>query len=45
MDLVPDELTPTALAKMLSWALVQELSQESREAIHNSMLGMYGGNV
>ena len=40
MDLVPDELMPTALAKVLSWTLVQELSQESRDAIHNSMLRM-----
>ena len=36
MDFVPDELTPTALAKVLSWALVQELSQERRDAIHDS---------
>ena len=36
MGFVPDELTPTALAKVPSWALVQELSQERRDAIHDS---------
>ena len=35
MGLVPDELTPTALAKVLSWAFVQEPSHERRDAMHS----------
>ena len=35
MGLVPEELTPTALAKSPSWALVHEPSQDSRDAMHN----------
>ena len=38
MGLVPDEFTPTALAKMLSWALVQERSHDRRDAIHTLVI-------
>ena len=38
---MPEELTPTALAKILSWALVHEPSQDSRDAIHNGRELLY----
>ena len=31
---MPEELTPTALAKITSWAFVHEWSQDSLDAIH-----------
>ena len=40
--LVPDVLTPTALARILSWALVQEPSHDSRDAIHTLMADEMG---
>ena len=40
IGLVPDVLTPIALARILSWPLVQEPSHESRDAIHASMVGV-----
>ena len=38
---MPDELTPTALAKIPSWALVQEPSQDNRDAIHTLLVLMF----
>ena len=38
MDFVPLELIPTAVARALSWLLLQVLSQESVEAIHVVLL-------
>lgn len=42
MGLVPEELTPTALAKIPSWALVHEPSQDSRDAIHTGRIVLTG---